>query len=229
MPTMPVPPGFEDRSRALIDPFSHTDETQFQELRLWWQNEPDTAERPGDESLQHYWPTIRNLTPEWIVSKAREYLDYIIELPIITEKVFGTGARMKEARARTPSMMGLAAWLGLCTETFYDVKAMNNGVGRALRWAYQMVALRKVEMANAGQANAGLVQRMLGITEKTETTTTDLTPVVAENPVDSRLISNLIHPADPDPLGPNRPLYSAAQLEQGMPFFEPTTIHDDKT
>lgn len=216
------PPG------TLVLPSEFPGDVHDVQLRPWWQSSPVIDELDGDDPLTAPVGTHATWTdPAAMLARVRQYFDYVITNHFVTEKIQTVGkqvARVPEYKRRTPSLSGLCVFLGIDnSNTWARYKSLNNGLGRVCRWAYQILYEEKTMLANAGLANPILVARMLGISDKVETETKDVTPPEAPKQIDQRMIANLIHPDDPDPLGDNRPLYSALQIEQGTPFHDPNS------
>lgn len=194
------------------------------EERLWW-----TAYA---EELCEPWPAddpkeyTRYTNASELLARCRTYLDFCAEHPRVTEKIMTLGkqvVRVPVYRRRAPTFAGLVAAIGLHRSLFYTMERENTPQGRVLAFIRDVIEDEKLVGAHAGEYCSALTNRELCLApnvEQPQHTNVDVVSPAHADILDERYAANLMHPDDPDPFVENRPLYSAAQLEQGMPFIE---------
>jgi hypothetical protein len=164
------------------------------------------------------------LTPHDFLKAAVEYFEWAEETPLQEEKVFhhqGEITRTDVSKVRAFTKIGLANYLGIPVSRLDSYKAREDkGWAEVVEIIEQVIKEQKFINAAVGLMNATIISRDLGLAEKQEVETTDVTPPAApETPSEHQAIH--VHPDDTNPLNLPRPLYSQAQLDMGMPFVAP--------
>ncbi len=182
--------------------------------------------RPPEKVTGQLMPVFPSPMHLWRACRA--YLRWCVDNPRFETKFFhheGVGKTHKVNLARIPSVNGLAAFLGV---SHVSINNWSNPTAKdhvprfkpVMDHFREVMTEEKFSGAAVGIYNAGFVSRDLGMMDHTHftgsTTQTATVHTLDETPAEHLAVH--IHPDDPDPLNPPRPLYSRAQLEAGSPF-----------
>jgi hypothetical protein len=163
------------------------------------------------------------LTPDAFLADVVKYFEWVDDHPLLEEHVFqhkGAIVRTDKAKMRPYTKKGLATYLGIPESRLASYRNRGDEWAEAVELIEQVIYTQKFEGAAAGLLNAGIISRDLGLAEKQEVETTDLTPAPPpEVPNEHQAIH--VHPDDPNPLNLPRPMYSQAQIDAGIPFTAP--------
>ena len=101
-----------------------------------------------------------------------------------------------------------------------DVLKSRNGEGFVIRKRYETAlpcsSQFLLTVPAAGLLNHSIIARELNLASKQQISTK-----ITASPQDTRNITNLLHPDDPDPYADNRMLFSQSQIDGGMPYQAP--------
>jgi len=164
--------------------------------------------------------------PQEFLRAAAEYFDWCVDHPLYEEQVFqykGDITRADKKKVRVFTREGLCTFLNIPLSRIDAYRRRGDDWEEAIEIVDQIIRTQKFEGAAAGLLNPGMITRDLGLVDKQVVETT-----APEEAPDESMIANRIHPDDPDPLNLPRPLYSQAQIDAGVPFFDPNAAQMDE-
>lgn len=144
-------------------------------------------------------------TSEVILEKLAAYLAFCDANPL----VFG-----KEKRPLIPNLSRFFEHSGIQSMTFYKIEKDPRRYP-AIQQVRESLRARQIEGGAAGFFQATIATRLAGLTDKSEQVVHTPAPAPQVNPLD---VPNCIHPDDPDPLAPDRLLFSQRQIDAGVPY-----------
>lgn len=115
--------------------------------------------------------------PDSLWKKAVEYVKWVANNPLVEEKVFGSGARMKVSKMRAMTLQEFCLFAKMARDTFnqYEKEEEYSDICSRIR---DLFFTQKFQGAAADLLNQAIVSRELGLADKTDVTTNgnSLTP-----------------------------------------------------
>jgi hypothetical protein len=111
--------------------------------------------------------------PEEILIKAKDYITWLKDNPLIEEKAFGTGYIAQVKKLRIPTIQGFAVYLGITSTRYYQLEKEweKDGETTSLNiftHVRDMFYQYKIAAASAGLADSNIIARELGLSDKQE-------------------------------------------------------------
>lgn len=184
--------------------------------------------KAGFLQLHPPWRPRTFSSPEELWSLFEKYAEQVSKTPVVEPKIFSTkngivGGNLDKPRAFT--LGSFCMYIGITTPTWKKYKESGDEILEGVM-EYIEEAIREHQIGGAltGIFNSTVACRILGLAEKQEVDANVTSSAADEVP--ERLLAIHIHPDDPDPLAGDRPLYSRAQIESGVPFQPPVDSSD---
>lgn len=118
---------------------------------------------------RHGTPSIM-VDPFTLMEACQEYFEWNAANPITSEKVsFDKDGDVVRAKIEIPRAMtigGLALFLGVVSETWYDWRKNRPDLKPVIAWAEEIIRKQKFEAAAAGLLNANIIARDLGLADR---------------------------------------------------------------
>lgn len=114
--------------------------------------------------------------PNTMWEAACEYFEYADSNLLKSEKVFGTGLTMNEAKMRPFSLKGLCIFLGVNERYFTQFKtsaACTEDFSTIISMIEDVIFQQQFDGAAAGLLNANIISRALGLVDRKDVTTAD--------------------------------------------------------
>lgn len=114
--------------------------------------------------------------PNKMWEAACEYFEFADSNLLKSEKVFGTGLRMNEAKMRPFSLKGLCIFLGVNERYFTQFKASiacTEDFSTIISMIEDVIYQQQYDGAAAGLLNANIISRSLGLVNREDLTTND--------------------------------------------------------
>ena len=122
--------------------------------------------------------TGKKLTPDEVIEKAQEYIDYCRNNPLLELDYRGKDIKEVELpRMRAMTIEGLCHWIGIVKKTWDNWKSDNKYL-HILTHVEQLFYIQKFEGAAAGMLKENLIARELGLKDKSETENTGQITIV---------------------------------------------------
>src|SRR4051794_37310232 len=110
----------------------------------------------------------KSYTPELLWKKAIEYVKWVGNNPLIEEKVFANGKRMKVKKMRAMTQQEFCLFARICRDTFnqYEKEKEYSDICGRIR---DIFYTQKVQGAAADLLNHAIIARETGLADKVET------------------------------------------------------------
>lgn len=108
--------------------------------------------------------------PEQLEEIAEEYFRWVLDNPMLQEKMFASNGRIvkDDAKIQRPmSIVGFCLFAGISKKTFYNY-ANDESFLHIITYIKNTIYTYKLDGAAAGIYNSSIVARELGLTDKTE-------------------------------------------------------------
>lgn len=143
--------------------------------------DPDEPEEPRDkprkkgdfEKGNQFWRLREYVgrpksfeTGEQLVAEAMKYFDWVESNPLKLHKIFGTGAKGHEDKARPMSIPAISTHLGISESTFKAYKKREDDLGQAANYVQQVMDAWNIEIACSGLGNGNIIARIIGLSDK---------------------------------------------------------------
>jgi hypothetical protein len=161
-------------------------------------------------------------TPDQLWEQFELYVKHVEENPQYETKPMSVDKKVEmiQVPKRQPyTWQGLASFMGVTYAALHKWRQTREDLAHVMEMIEQVIYNNKYSGGATGFFNSSIITRDLGLADRVETKNEDVTPPAP--PIADNTVANRTHPDDPDPFGENRPLYSQAQLDAGMPFHEP--------
>lgn len=161
-----------------------------------------------------------------VLACGHRYLEWCSQNPIPktrTETYQGESFTVEETVPRVPTVQGWAAFIGITSGAIYQWQHKEEEYAEATATILNIIRTRQIEGGAAGIYNAQIAMRLAGLADKSEQVITNPPPAPRVNPLDA---VNCVHPDDPDPLAPDRLLFSQRQIDAGVPYPIKTISND---
>ena len=100
------------------------------------------------------------------LDQAQTYFDWVDDNPLLLNKVFGSGKKMNEKKARAMGIQSLCVHLGISHTTFLNYRKREDDFGIAAAYVQQVMDAYNVEIACSGLGNGNIIGRILGLSDK---------------------------------------------------------------
>lgn len=131
-------------------------------------------------------------SPDALWEACCEYFEWVEANPLWESKLFSYQGEVTEGIApkmRAMTIDGLTLFLGIHPSTWYEWRAKQDDFSDIVSRAEQVIRSQKFAGAAADLLNANIIARDLGLTEKTDHTSSDgsLSSSLTEDQIDARL------------------------------------------
>ena len=104
--------------------------------------------------------------PEKFQNEAEEYFAWVVDNPLKLHKVFGSGFKGDEMKARAMSIMSLCVHLGISHTTFLNYKKRDDAIGEVANYISRVMDAYNIEIACSNLGNGNIIGRLMGMSER---------------------------------------------------------------